>query len=222
MSIPLNLKELERRAFRRNYEDGLYEIYLGGMLISFSVFAFNIFPGETFESQVALTLYLCGMGLSALVFWLGKKYITLPRIGLVKFGQQRQKRGRDLLVALTVIVSIQVLAVLLQFGVLAFPELRAKVAPFLGDQSGMPLIVAIVAALFVAPGMLLIAYFSEIPRGYFHAVIISIAIFMMILFNQAWWMVAGGVLILVPGIEHLVRFIQKYPLPLEDESRANQ
>ena len=216
MSTSINLKELERKAFLRTYEDGLYEIYLGGMLISFSVFAFNIFPGETFESITALVLYLCGMALSGLVYWLGKKYITLPRIGLVKFGQPRQKRTRDLVVVLSIIVGVQVMVVLLQFGVLAIPTLHARVAPYLGDPGGMQLIVAIAAALFVAPGMLMIAYFTEIPGGYYHAAVLSIAIFMMIIFNQAWWMVAGGFFILLPGVVHFVRFLQKYPLPSVD------
>lgn len=212
MSIPINLKELEQRAFRRTYEDGLLEINIGGLLVSFSVFAFNVFPGEAFESVVAVGLCMVGLVITNLVFWLGKKYITLPRIGMVKFRPQRQKRKRDLIVALSIIVGIQVLAVLLQFGLLAFPMLRVRVAPFLGDQSGMSLIVAIVAVLFVAPGLLLIAYFMEILRGYFHAVIISLAIFMMILSDQAWWMAAAGIFILGEGIVHLIHFLQKYPL----------
>ena len=220
MSFPINLKDLERQAFRRTYEDGLLEIYIGGMLASFSVFAFNIFPGEVFESVVALGLYLAGMAISGLVFWLGKKYITLPRIGFVNFGQQRQKRRRDLMLALSIIVGIQILAVLLQFGLLSSSELSTRVTPFLGDQFGTSLTIAIVAVLFVAPGLLLIAYYTEIPRGYLHAVIISTAIFMMILFNQAWWMAAAGIIILTTGIVHLIRFMQKYPLPTEDGTHA--
>ena len=54
MSVSFNLKELERRVYRRTYEDGLLEIYLGGILVSFSVFAFNVFPGDTFEPIIAL------------------------------------------------------------------------------------------------------------------------------------------------------------------------
>ena len=220
MSTSINLKELERRAFLRTYEDGLFEIYLGGMLIGFSVFAFNIFPGEAFESLVALGLYLACMTISGLVFWLGKKYITLPRIGLVYFGQQRQKRRRDLITALSVIVGIQVLAVLLQFGLLKSPDLRARLTPFLSDQFGTSLDIAIFAVLFVAPGLLLIAYYAEIPRGYFYATLISVGIFLMIILNQAWWMAAAGAIILAAGIVHLIRFLQKYPLPSEDESHA--
>ena len=88
----LNLKELEQLAYRRTYQDGLLDIYLGGILASFAVFGFTIFPGTDMDSLQVLLYYLIGMGLSTLVFWLGKRYITLPRIGLVKFGPARQKR----------------------------------------------------------------------------------------------------------------------------------
>jgi hypothetical protein len=222
MSAPINLKELERRAYRRTYEDGLLEIQMGGILASFSVFAFNVFPGETFESIVALGLYLVGVTISSLVYWLGKKFITLPRIGMVNFGKQRQKRRRDLVVALSVIVGIQAAAILLQIALWAFPELGTRLTPLLGDHFGSSLLVAILAVVFVAPGFLLIAYFLEIPRGYFHAVIIALAIFLMIILDQAWWMAAVGIFILIEGIVHLVQFIRKYPLPAKDEPLAER
>ena len=50
MSQALDLKQLERLAFRRTYQDGLYDIYLGGILISFAVFAFTVFPGSETKS----------------------------------------------------------------------------------------------------------------------------------------------------------------------------
>jgi hypothetical protein len=222
MSVSINLKELERRVYRRTYEDGLLEIYLGGILVSFSIFAFNVFPGDTFEPIIALGLFLAVMAISVMVYWLGKKYITLPRIGMINFGQQRQQRKRELVMALAVIVGIQVVAILLQFTLLAYPELRLRISPFLGEHFGNSLVIAIVAALFVAPGFLLMAYYMEIPRGYFHAVITSLAIFFMIIFNQAWWMTAGGLLIMIEGIIHLIQFVRKYPLPFKDEAHAGQ
>ena len=57
MTQALDLKELERLAFRRTYQDGLYDIYLGGIFVSFAVFAFTVFPGSEAKSLVPL-LYL--------------------------------------------------------------------------------------------------------------------------------------------------------------------
>jgi len=211
MSTTINLKELERQAFRRTYADGLWEIYLGGMLASFAGFGFTIFPGG-FEMPFAFVIYLLGIGLSGLIFWLGKKFITLPRIGMVHFGPRRQKQKRHLALALLVIVGVQAAAIFVQFVLLSSPDLQARFAPVLGGLPTERLYVAILAAIFVSPGMLLIAYFMDIPGGYYHAVVMALALFAMILLDQAWWMVIGSALIFLPGVVHLVGFLQRYPL----------
>jgi hypothetical protein len=219
MSQPLNLKELERLAYRRTFQDGLYDIYLGGMIASFAAFGFAIFPGSVTGSLTRLFYYLIGVGLSGLVFWLGKKYITLPRIGLVNFGPARKKRRRDLILALAVIVAVQVLVVLLQFSNLLSPAVREWLAPILGKADNTNLMVAIFAVIFVAPGMLVIAYMSDIPLGNYHAVVMGLAVFLMILFDTAWWMVLGGVLIVLPGLVQFVLFLQRYPLQKVSDER---
>ncbi len=84
--------------------------------------------------------------------------------------------------------------------------------PLLGKAGPSNLAVAIAASVFVAPGTLLIAYKGDIPRGYFHAVVMTLAIFLMILLDSAWWMVLGGMLVLIPGLVLLIRFLQRYPL----------
>jgi hypothetical protein len=220
MTQTLNLKELERLAYRRTYQDGLYEIYLGGLFASFAAFGFTIFPGSDTESLATLLYYLVGSGLSGLVFWLGKRYITLPRIGLVKFGPRRQKRKRDLAVALGVIVAVQVLVVALQFTYLKIPVVQEWLTPILGQANNSRLAVAIFAAIFVAPGMLLIATMMDIPHGYYHAVVMALAVFLMILLDQAWWMVLGGALILIPGVVQFIQFLQRYPLEKNPDGRS--
>jgi hypothetical protein len=219
MSQPLNLKELERLAYRRTFQDGLYDIYLGGMIVSFAAFGFTIFPGNVTSSLTSLFYYLIGVGLSGLVFWLGKKYITLPRIGLVNFGPARKKRRRDLILALAAIVAVQGLVVLLQFSNLLSPAVREWLAPILGKADNTNLMIAVFAVIFVAPGMLVIAYMAEIPLGYYHAIVMGLAVFLMILFDQAWWMVLGGVLIVLPGLVQFVLFLQRYPLEKVTDER---
>jgi hypothetical protein len=155
---------------------------------------------------------LIGMVLSNLVFWLGKKYITLPRIGLVNFGPARQKRKRNLFLTLAVIITLQVLVILLQRGFLLSPALRSQLIPILGTTSSTNLMLAIFAVIFVAPGMLLIAYIADIPRGYYYAGVLSLAVFLMILLDSAWWMVLGGALIILPGVFQFAWFLRQYPL----------
>jgi hypothetical protein len=219
MSQSLNLKELERLAFRRTFQDGLYDIYLGGLFASFAAFSFTIFPGSEMESLTTLLFYLIGAGLSGAFFFLGKKFITLPRIGLVNFGPKRQKRKKDLLFALAVIVFVQVLVVTLQFSHLLSPAVREWLAPILGQADNSKIMIAVFAAIFLAPGMLLIAYFADIPRGYYHAIVMALAVFLMILLDQAWWMVLGGLLILLPGLVQFIQFLQRYPLEKVSDER---
>lgn len=220
MSQLLNLKELERLAFRRTFQDGLYDIYIGGLFASFAAFAFQVFPGGVTETLTTLLVYLVGFALSGLVFWLGKKYITLPRIGLVNFGPARKKRRRDLMVALAVIVGVQVVFVVLQFSSLLSPAAREWLALILGQADNGQLMIAVIGAIFVAPGMLAIAYKADIPHGYYHAVVMALGVFLMILLDQAWWMVLGGALILLPGLVRLVQFLQRYPLERVPDERS--
>jgi hypothetical protein len=219
MSQSLNLKELERLAFRRTFQDGLYDIYLGGLFASFAAFGLKVFPGSNTATLTTLLYYLLGAVLSGLIFWLGKKFITLPRIGLVKFGPARQKRKRDLLIALAVIVAVQAVFVLLQFTNLLSPSAREWLASILGKTDNSNLLVAVVAVLFVAPGMLLIAYKIDNPLGYYHAVVMAMAVFLMIRLDQALWMVLGGIVIMIPGLVQFIRFLQRYPLEKVTDER---
>jgi hypothetical protein len=111
-----------------------------------------------------------------------------------------------------VIVAVQVLVVALQFTYLKIPVVQEWLTPILGQANNSRLAVAIFAAIFVAPGMLLIAYKMEIPGGYYHAVTVTLAVFLMIVLDQAWWMALGGGLILLTGLVHLIQFLQRYPL----------
>jgi len=219
MSELLNLKELEFQAFRRTFQDGLYDIYLGGLFASFAIFGSRVFPGIQTTLMTTIIYYVIGFGLSSLVFWLGKYYITLPRIGLVKFGPKRQKRFKDLIWTLAVIVIVQSLIILLQFSNLLPTAVREWLASILGQANNQSLTIALVAAFFVGLPMLLIAYLIDIPSGYYHAVIMALAIFVMILLDHAWWMVVGGAMILLPGLFRLIRFIRQYPKEMVSDER---
>jgi hypothetical protein len=219
MSQIFNLKELELQAFRRTFQDGLYDIYLGGLFASFATFASQVFPGNQTNLQTTIIYLLLGFGLSSLIFWLGKYFITLPRIGLVKFGPKRQKRFKDLIWALAVIVIVQGLIILLQFSNLLPTAVREWLAAILGQANNQSLMIAFVAAFFVLLPMLLIGYMVDIPSGYYHAVIMSLAIFVMILLDHAWWMVLGGAMILLPGLFRLIRFIRQYRMEMISDER---
>jgi hypothetical protein len=216
MSSSLSLKELERQAFRPTHQDGLWDIYIGGVFASFAVFAGMLWKDEAGASWSYISLYLAGMAASYLVFWAGKKYITTPRLGQVRFGVAREKRKRSLAVVLSAIIAVQALVVGLSIALWKIPALGAWFAFDAASASLERLAVAIAGALFVGPSLAVIAHFNDFTRGYLLAIIASMAVFTMIWFTSGYWMLFGGAIIISIGCVCLVRFVLKYPLSQRD------
>jgi len=211
MSASLDLKEIEKRAYRSTFQDGLWDIYAGGIVASAAILASTLGAEET--PWVKELLYVVGMVLSGAIFWAGKRFITLPRMGQVKFGPRRRRRGVTLALILAVIVLIQVGIVLFQFGGVGSPAWRAQLGLALSNPQTGRLAVAVLGALFVGPSMTLIAYFADFGRGYYIAIVMSLAVFMEIWFKQPLLFLAAASLIFLPGLFLFVRFLRKYPLP---------
>lgn len=210
MNTNINLKELERKAWRSTYEDGLWDIYYGLIVICVGFF---VYRPESGYSPTNIVFMVVAMAVCYGLFMAGKRWITLPRMGQVKFGPERQKRKSRLAIWLAVIVAIQVVVVGIQMVAWRFPELGLKIFGSIDNLDIETLVVALVGGLFVLPGMLLIAYFQDFPRGFYIAGMMSLAVFLMIWLNQPIYTLILGSLIVLPGVVLLVRFIQKYPVP---------
>jgi hypothetical protein len=175
MSDSLNLKNIEKKAFSATHQDGLWDIYIGGVVLSMSVLAYSS-ASEAFP-LLRFGLYLAGMGIFYLIFRVGKKYLTSPRLGQVKFGPRRQRRRLTMMIVLAGIVLLQAIILVGTIFLWANP-LWATSLGF--SHSGLDrerLLVATIGALFVGPSMVLIAYFNDFLRGYYIAFILSLAVF---------------------------------------------
>ena len=87
----VDLSKIERAVWMRCYEDGLMEIFLGLMLLlmgSGSVFI------ETYgmSERGAILLLLVMATATFVLFYVGKRLVTFPRIGRVKFGPKGKAR----------------------------------------------------------------------------------------------------------------------------------
>ncbi len=217
MSNTIDLKQLERRAFRSTYLDGLWDIYMGGIVMAFAAVMYRPEGGYSVMNIVGLVLiyaiFFC-------LFWVGKKFITLPRMGQVRFGPIRKQKKRLMAIILGVIVLIQAVFVGLTVGGLADPDFGARLFGRFVSASQERLAVAAVGALFVGPSMLLIAYFSDFPRGYYIAVLMALAVFLMILINNPIYPLVLGALIILPGVILFINFLKKYPLPRGEDSNG--
>jgi hypothetical protein len=216
MANQLNLREVERKAFRTTYQDGLWDLYFGLIVICMSIFVYRPASGY---SLLNIIMAMSAIGVAYALFWAGKKFITLPRMGQVQFGEQRKRRKLMMAIVLSGVVLFQILLFLFTLLVWANPEWSARYKSLLPDKDIMDLIVASIGALIVGPSMILVAYFRDFPRGYFIAVMIAIAVFLMLYLNQPVYPIIIGILIALPGLVLFIRFLQKYPLHREEATR---
>jgi hypothetical protein len=212
MSTQLNLKEIERKAFRSTYEDGLWDIYFGLIVICMSIFIYRPASGY---SPTNIILALLAMSVAYSLFWAAKKYITAPRMGQVRFGDIRRKKKTTMAMFLSFVVLAQLIILGLTTLGWLNPDVGAGVNHFLKSQDLMDLTVALIGSLFVVVGMTLTAYFSDFPRGYFIAAMMALAVFLMIYLNQPVYPILIGALMIIPGAMLFFRFLKKYPLPGE-------
>jgi hypothetical protein len=215
MSAPVSLKDAERKAFRSVFQDGLWDIYLG-LLLSTMGFGFLIASGS--RSELTGTLAVLGLGcLFALAFWSGKRYVTVPRLGLVKFGPKRKAKVRNVRVVLflSALVGMVVFFFGLSPGPTGVPDWAANI----------PLVAYVwVAQVIVVFGIG--AYFLDIPRFYIYGVLYAIPFPAAIALDEnrifanskvAFPLTFGasaGIMVLV-GLMLFARFLSDYPLPAE-------
>lgn len=209
----ITLKELELKAFRSTYQDGLWDIYFGLIVICMAIFLYR--PATGFSPMNIVLMLVSMIGAYAL-FWAGKRFITLPRLGQVKFGEKRARRRKTMFLVLGTVVLIQGTFLVIQFVAWRNPEFGDMLNTFLKEKNAMDLAVATIGSLFVGPSMILIAYFMDFPRGYFIGIMMALAVFLMILLNHPVYSIIIGILIAVPGVVLFIRFLQKYPLHGKD------
>ena len=197
----IDMKELELKAWKSTFQDGLWDILLGFI---FFIPAVNGFINGS--DYTLLPLYI----VSILFFVTAKKRISVPRIGLVKFGEKRRKKGHIVTFILSASVAFLIMMMLInKQGVLS-------------EFEGIP-----VTSFLVGMNILIVfgcmAYFLNLDRLYIYAVLLGVTEplssvleamdilegpYLMLLVISSGMIVTGAIL--------MVRFIQQYPL-LEGE-----
>ncbi len=213
MSMQLNLKEIERKAFRATYQDGLWDMYLGLVVVSMAIF---VYRPESGYSPLNIILAVLLIALDYSLFRAGKKYITQPRLGQVQFGAVRKQKKQTLAIILGVFVLIQVGLVGLTAFAAANPEIGAAVSNSINNRSLELLIVSAIGSLIVGTSMIVMAYFSDFPRGYYIATMMALGTFLMIYLNHPVYPIVIGGLIVLPGLALFVNFLKRYPLRRTD------
>lgn len=193
MNQKINMKEIERKAYTAYHKDGVVDVTIGFAVLVFGAIMLGDMP------------WIGGiLGILAISFYAGlKKVVTVPRIGYVKFPQQRAQR----MTALMVVLGFLAFAA----GMGAFMQTTSQGTPdwvMLLIDNYMLTIGAAVAGLFLLGG-----YAFKTKRIYAYA-LLTLAMFTVghfLSFHLYYYLAALGTIILAIGIVLMTRFIQKYP-----------
>jgi hypothetical protein len=187
MSEMIDLRDVERRAWTLYFQDGLWDIFFGLLFLGGGLRALT-------DNLWFYLLVFAGI----LIFILGKRWITLPRLGQIHFSAGRKARTAVVrVVALGAMIVTAVIFVLIVTG---------------SDLSGLPL-----NWLFVimVPGVfLLMAYMMDFTRLYGYAILVTVFTVLGEFVGDpaaAWAQIIAGMVPLAVGIFLLIRFLRTYP-----------
>jgi hypothetical protein len=209
MSQNLDLKAIERRAWKSFFQDGLWDIYLGLLLLAMGVSAW--LSDQDIPETTLFTIYIPLLILAMVVLWAGKRFITVPRIGRAKVGPKGKARKRKARVLLFFSVVVGLALFLVALVAYNHPAGWASLLMYL-----MPIIWALNMLIVFGLG----AYFLEFNRLYLHAVLYALPVPVDFLVRRLTGINLGYIAFTIPALVILLvggvvffRFLRDYPLP---------
>jgi hypothetical protein len=213
MSDNSDLDALKKKTWRTTLLDGIFEIYLSILHLSLTlgIVLDEVVP-VPYNSIISYSIIFMGL----IFFLIGKKYISQPRLGKVKFGRARLARK----LKTVIILSVNFLIVLIIYLIGALnPQFRLVLPPYLYGL--------IIGLLFITLPLSFVAYFLQFTRLYIIAILFGLGFFLDELFALllipepfdsllAFGMISIAIFCI--GLVVFVRFLRKYPLPKEENS----
>ncbi|MFW9828439.1 MAG: hypothetical protein ACFFEY_12685 [Candidatus Thorarchaeota archaeon] len=209
MSHDIDLKKLEKKAYRSIFEDGIWDLFIGMLILSFGLAPFiGLFINISELWDVIIPSVIITT-IAFLIFYLGKKYITIPRIGVVEFGPKRKSRQAKLKIFLIVMFFINVVLLIL------------PLTDLINYSQIQPLILSLLLGLggIVLP-FCIVAYFLDFTRLYYYSFSMGFGFFLIEFLNSFMnYPIISivifsviGVSIIIIGLTYFIRFLKKYPL----------
>jgi hypothetical protein len=200
MASQPNLKELERRAWRTIFKDGIWDLFFGAVLLWIA--ASRLIPIEVINLVLALGLLAA--------FFVAKRLITIPRMGMVRFGSGRKKKRALTTILLTTSVVLT--------GILGYAAAGGVTAEWIRSNQTVVDVMFAAWAYFV---FALMAHWLDFPRLYLIGLVYALVFSHLLPIDTSVTALVGGVLVAVPGVVLLVRFLREYPLPAGAEVHGN-
>lgn len=206
-----DLRELERKAWTTYFQDGLIDILFGFILLV-SILSSTL-SNMGVPDVVRISIYVPLMFLCPAIYVAGKKFVTIPRLGLAKFGSERRARRKKVIVGLIITQLVLLIILILSF-------LKAVTSGFL---------TSVIVTLNILVALSLLAYYLDYPRMYIIAVLFAMTeptyYYLQHHTNITYiGVIAYGVpagIILIMGIVVFSRFLRRYPLPAKEEVDAD-
>lgn len=198
MAQGIDVKAIERKAWTSYFEDGLWDIFLGAMTLIGVI--------RSVTDNVWYTLLVAPL---ILVLPLGKKLITIPRLGHVRFGPAR-KRQLDKLTAGLIVSVLAVFALLL----LIYSGLSLPSTP-----------TSPIMAVWIAVFFGVLAHYLDFGRLYAYGLLYGVSEVLWGQFGKSIGVITqtiSGIAILFVGLVVLARFLQRYSIPAEASLGAKE
>ncbi|MBT3339107.1 MAG: hypothetical protein HN560_08175 [Anaerolineae bacterium] len=207
MEENMDLKALEKKAWKTFFDDGLWDIYLGLLLALMGISA--LLDKTALSEGQSMGVYIGLMLIVMAAFFAGKKFITVPRMGHVKFGATRQKKQKNLRLILFLSFAVGLAAYWLFEGVNS-----GSIETDFSLNNIFPLIYA--GNMVIVFGLM--AYFMDFERLYFIGLMYALPVPL-----DRWLYASYGIdldylffalpasLVVIVGIWYLVRFLKTYP-----------
>jgi hypothetical protein len=212
MASNIDLKELEKKAWRSTFQDGLWDIYFGLLFMGMGIYTIPQLFGLDDTFVLVMILMIWDFSSFAL-FFIGKKVITIPRIGFVRFSKKRVMKKVKLTIFLSFMVGLNVVFLLLPKS-----GLNIRLDAFRT--------MLIIGTLFFTLPICVIAYFLQFERLYVIAIIGGLGLSITGLLrpiigsplNDIFTFCSIGGIITTWGIVIFIRFLKTYPLSKEERT----
>jgi hypothetical protein len=202
MTEDIDIKSFEKKIFKVSSEDGLLDIYLGVLFIGMA------FP----LPWTIILLYSIVIGIAFPLFYFGKKYVAVPRTGIVKLSIRRSPTKKRLMIFL--IINVIITFIVFIFTLLGMFQIQLN--PYLA--------MLLIGLLFLTLPFSILAFFMKTPRYYLVAIVMGASLLLAEYLRE---IVGGpfhfaiafsicGSVVLIMGVIVLIRFLRRYPLSKEE------
>lgn len=213
----IDLKHIEKKVYTSFHQDGLIDLFLGFIMLI--AILSSTLDASGIPDSVRIIIYIPLMAiLGPALYMLGKKYITLPRLGYVKLGSKQKQKRKIVIFSLITAVLITLIILTMILG---------NKANSLGFVFGIKVEFwsSTVVTLIIIGIFSIIAFVFMTPRFYLMGLIFGMSepLYMFLTHNtqiKHVGVIAYGlpaVLLLILGTVVLKRFVKKCPLPKTDD-----